>query len=51
MALINGGEMREKLQELLEKTAKEDGDRKSGEGESEGVDGKLSYTGSFRGSN
>lgn len=50
MALINGGEMREKLQELLERTSSDD-DKRTEEEKIEGGDGKLSYTGSFRGSN
>lgn len=50
MALINGGEMREKLQDLLERTSSDDNER-TGKEKSEEGDGKLSYTGSFRGSN
>lgn len=51
MALINGRKMQEQLQELLEQTTRGKGKKETGEKEIKGIDGKLSYAGSFERSN
>ena len=51
MALIDGDEMRKRLQELLKVTDRTSEDDQSGKKKIEEVDGELSYTGSFGRSN